>query len=1331
MSKIYKNQVESERLKALRDYQILDSISEEEFDHFTELAAMICEVPISLISLIDEDRQWFKSKVGIDINETPRNIAFCHHTIQTDHIFEIEDATKDDRFKNNALVTNGHKIRFYAGQPLIDPKGFALGTICVIDSKPKILSEKQKRGLYLLGGEVIKLIVERRQKQELKHFEKLFQLSNDLICIADTDGYFKKVNPSFQNLLGWDMETILHKSFYELVHPDDLEPTQNEIHKIVSGESVINLTHRIQTNTGEYKTLQWAATPEPGTGNLFAIARDVTDEKEKERKLRISEDRLKVFFENSQGLMCTHDLEGNFLSVNEAGAHILGYTREELMKLSLFDIVAKKHHEGISAYLAEIKQVGHVKGQMITLNKNGGNHIWMFNNVLEKNPANAIDYIIGNGIDITERFSLEEDLKYTKGLLEQTNKVARVGGWEFDIQKQHIVWSAVTKDIHSVESNYQPELLTAIDFYKEGESRESIKKAINVAICEGKSWDLELEIINQKKETLWVRSLGNSEFINGNCKRLFGTFQDVNESKLAKIELNASKKLLADVLNAASTVSIIATDVNGMITLFNSGAERLLGYAAEEMVRKNTPAILHCPKEISRRGEELTKEFNLPISDYRVFVHLAESQGSENREWTYLRKDGAKRTVALVTTAIRDANNLIIGYLGIATDITQRKLIEQALLTEKSRLSAFVEHAPAAVAMLDKEMKYLAVSNKWIQDYHLQEQKVIGMSHYDVFPNLNRERIERHKLVLQGEVLRKEEDIYRSANSEFDIYLTWEMRPWYEYDGKIGGMMICTQNITSIIEQREELKKAKFMAEQASVAKSEFLANMSHEIRTPLNGVIGFTDLVLKTNLNETQEQYLSIVNHSATALLSIINDILDFSKIEAGKLELDIEKFDLYEMSCQASDIIAYQIQTKGLEMLLNISPDLPRFIYADSVRLKQILINLLGNASKFTENGEIELKIEVLNHQEDHTVIRFGVRDTGIGIRPDKQSKIFEAFSQEDGSITKKYGGTGLGLTISNRLLALMGSRLQLLSEPGKGSVFYFEVSLKSEIGVPINRGNMEQIKKVLVVDDNENNRLIISQMLLLKNIQTVQAKNGVEALRLLASGNHFDVILMDYHMPFMDGLETIKKIRERSGDTPKDQPIIMLHSSSDDGKLIKACEELNVNQRLVKPLKMQDIYNALSRINKTEETTKKSPINKAEISKEVFTILVAEDNAINMLLSRTIIKRILPNAKLIQAINGVEAVAFCKEQLPDLILMDVQMPELNGYQATTQIRILEVDTHIPIIALTAASVKGEKEKCLLSGMDDFVAKPIIEASLVVVFNKWLNLNSSSRNI
>lgn len=471
---------EEARLKALKNYAILDSLSEEEFDRITELASIICDVPIALISLIDRDRQWFKSKVGLSFDETSRDIAFCRYAILDTVMLEVPDTNDDERFKLNPLVKGDPNIRFYAGQPLIDPDGFALGTLCVIDSKPKVLTTKQKKALQLLAKEVMTLIIERRQKAELKNFENLFELSNDMICVATADGFFKKVNPAFVQTLGWNEAKLLNSSFYDLINPEDVEKTKKELQRLATGYNTINFTHRFQTKEGGYKVLQWVATPEPLTGNLFAIARDISEEKIRESQLISSEEKARAFFESSHGFMCTHDLEGNFLSVNIAGAAILGYTQKEILKFSLFDIIPTERHDNVKNYLSEVIREGSSSGQMVTKHKDGSYRIWMYNNVLEQDQ-NGISYIIGNAIDITEKYHLEQDLRKIKESLEQTNRVARVGGWEMDISTKKILWTSVTREIHGVEPDFEPVLETGLNFYKEGASRDKITKAVNLA----------------------------------------------------------------------------------------------------------------------------------------------------------------------------------------------------------------------------------------------------------------------------------------------------------------------------------------------------------------------------------------------------------------------------------------------------------------------------------------------------------------------------------------------------------------------------------------------------------------------------------------------------------------------------------------------------------------------------------------------------------------------------------------------------------------------------------------------------------------------------------
>jgi hypothetical protein len=532
----------------------------------------------------------------------------------------------------------------------------------------------------------------------------------------------------------------------------------------------------------------------------------------------------------------------------------------------------------------------------------------------------------------------------------------------------------------------------------------------------------------------------------------------------------------------------------------------------------------------------------------------------------------------------------------------------------------------------------------------------------------------------------------------------------------------------------KSLREEKIKAEAANKSKSEFLANMSHEIRTPLNGVIGFTDLLMKTDLSETQMNYMKTVFNSANSLLDLINDILDFSKIEAGKLELHEEKTDIFELCSQALDIIKQQAHARGVELLINIPHNVKRFVYADTVRLRQIVTNLLANAVKFTQKGEIELKVMARDSENPDTLIYdFAIRDTGIGIAPENLEKIFRAFDQEDASTTRKYGGTGLGLTISNRLLGLMKSKLEVKSELNVGSTFHFQLELKAANGESVYANSAKKIKNVLIVDDNESNRLILEGMFAVNKIESTLVSNGIKAIELLERHNSFDLAIIDYHMPYMNGLDLIRHLREELHYTADILPIILLHSSGEDEIVNKGCKDLNVQANVVKPIQLSRLYGIISTIRdpNPRKDIDRSEADPTDLSSFSFKIMVAEDNPINQYLIRTILRKLLPNSILIEVNNGQEAIEAYKANQVDLILMDIEMPILSGFEASQTIRKLENSLiRVPIIALTARTVKGERERCLSYGMDDYMTKPIVLETISNLIKAYLvnkNYNNS----
>ncbi len=664
-------------------------------------------------------------------------------------------------------------------------------------------------------------------------------------------------------------------------------------------------------------------------------------------------------------------------------------------------------------------------------------------------------------------------------------------------------------------------------------------------------------------------------------------------------ELAGVKGKLQSVLDAATQVSIIATDTEGLITVFNSGAERMLGYQAEEMVGRQTPAVLHLETEVRARGEELGARFGRRIEDFEVFVELVRQGKLEECEWTYVRKDGSQLTVSLMVTALR-ALGRITGYLGVATDITARRQAQAGLL------------------------------------------------------------------------------------------------------------------------------QAKETAEAATRARSEFLANMSHEIRTPMNGILGMATLLLDSDLSADQRRQAEAVSSSGESLLSIINDILDFSKIEAGKLAFEELDFDLHEAVEGCLELFAQRAQSKGLELACLIESNVPGRLRGDPGRLRQVLTNLVGNAIKFTERGEVVVKVSVADQTDADALLRFEIKDTGIGIPAEVQTRLFQAFTQADASTSRKYGGTGLGLAISRQLVEMMQGQFGIESTPGRGSTFWFTVRLARAAGgvdlQPIIRGDLVHLH-VLIVDDNETNREILQHQTRAWKMRSGTAANSSEALQELRNartqGDPYRVVLLDLHMPGTNGLALARSIRGESGLA--DVRLVLLSSMGErlDAEELKAA---GIDDCLVKPVKESLLFDCLATlmgrvaVQPAHQSKKVSPpAASATPVKQDLRILLAEDNTINQEVAQSLLRRLGYRADVVA--NGTEGLAALRQIPYDVILMDCQMPELDGYEATRRIRQFEQERTAPfdwktplhIIAMTANAMEGDRGKCLKAGMNDYVSKPV----------------------
>jgi PAS domain S-box-containing protein len=798
---------------------------------------------------------------------------------------------------------------------------------------------------------------------------------------------------------------------------------------------------------------------------------------------------------------------------------------------------------------------------------------------------------------------------------------------------------------------------------------------------------------------------------------------EVAERKQAEKKLQSSLKELEDFKFALDQhCRVSRTDPNGAITFVNE---------------KFCDASKRKPQELIGKTHRVVNSGHHPKEFFVELWNTIKSGRCWKGEIKNKAKDGTFYWSDTTVVPFCDPQGKQVQYIAIRTDITdlkraeeelrlevgERTRAEEALSQERKVLRALIDNVPDYMYVKNRESRFLVANLSVAQQMGAKTaEELLGKSDFDFYPRelatsfyADEQRVIRSGL---AEINREETGLDSQGN--VSQVLTTQV-PLRDKNGGITGLAGIGRDITQLKKAQAEMQKAREAAEAASRAKSEFLANMSHEIRTPLNGIMGMTDLALETELTPEQREYLETVKASSDSLLKVINDILDFSKIEAGKMDLEVADFDLRDSLETTLKTLAVRADEKGLELLCEVVPEVPEVVRGDATRLKQVVINLVGNAIKFTNQGEVAVKVQVEAEDGRDLVLRFTVSDTGIGIAKDKQEKIFDPFSQADTSTTRKYGGTGLGLTISVRLVRMMGGKIWMESEEGRGSYFHFTVRVGAADRKEIKVGSAAPPEilrgvRVLVVDDNATNRRILEGMLKRWEMRSVSVKGGEEALAELVAarktGDAFRLIVTDMHMPKMDGFELVERIR---GQPELSTATIMMLTSAGHRGDAERCQKLGVSAYLLKPIRQSELREAIARVLGAREQEGKIPLvtrfslGDAREGSDILRVLVAEDNPVNQrLIVRLLEKR---GHRVVLADNGCQALAALEKERFDLVLMDLQMPEMDGFEATNAIRMKEKSSgaHQTIFALTAHAMKGDPEKCLAQGMDGYLSKPI----------------------